>query len=93
MCVLYRYIMCTYLNLGYFLRSNSWPEKMTGFFFFIVFSNIERVTVSQSRRLIIGRRLINEDIVINVFLYTHVHKKTYNKVRRWRAKKKKIKNR
>lgn len=49
---------------------------MTGFFF-IVFSNIERVTVSQSRRLIIGRRPINEDIDkrISICLCTY-NKKT-----------------
>lgn len=39
------------------------PRKMTGFFLLFFFSNIERVTVSQSRRLIIGRPPINEDIV------------------------------
>lgn len=69
LCVLDKYLGC-------FPKNPSKPEKNDRIFF-IVFSNIERVTVSQSRRLIIGRRPINEDIDkrISICLCTY-NKKT-----------------
>jgi len=61
--------MHTYIIFRIYYKIQVGPRKMTGFFLLFFFSNIERVTVSQSRRLIIGRPPINEDIDKRISLY------------------------